>query len=303
MIYRLNNIIIYPYSIGEMTEIIKMPVNHPNTNLQLTDDTDVDICEICYGNCKCDKYKCKECDNSICISCAESWSKMSSKNIEEQYSVKCPFCRTLTKYNYDDLTNEEYKVFYLNLRKRLTNIKKPLLEQERFCEKYTNDLQHICYWISRMNEDSKLKCEKKFYDGLYTDVKKIIHNKYEVLDGSKLHRDYEKAIDEIEDLKDNKRLYDSCKAYNETIKNKLLKQQSELEKQTEMMRNMERQNTLLIQQNKELFNKVNDIFNIVNNKNEIRKPQQVIKTIATNIKEIVDKKPELSINIVFDRAI
>jgi hypothetical protein len=48
---------------------------------------------------------------------------------------------------------------------------------------------------------------------------------------------------------------------------------------------------------------VNDIYNIVSNKNEIRKPQQVIKTIASNFKEIVDKKPEInnfSINIVFD---
>ena len=285
-----------------MTEV--MSVNPPNNNLKATDDVfDENICEICYGNCKCDKYKCKECDNSICIKCAESWSKMLSKNMDEQYSIRCPYCRTQTKYNYDDLTNEEYKVFYINLRQRLANLKKPLLEQERFCEQYTSDLQHIRYWASRMNEDSKLKCDKKFYENVDAELKKIVNNKYEVLDGSQLHRDYNKAINEIEDLKENKRLYDSCKAYNDTIKNKLLKQQSELEKQTGMMRIMERQNALLLQQNRELFNKVNDIYNIVSNTKEVRKPQQVIKTIASNIKEIVDKKPEqnnLSINIVFD---
>ena len=56
-----------------------------------------------------------------------------------------------------------------------------------------------------------------------------------------------------------------------------------------------------IQQNKDLFNKVNDIYNIVNNKGEIRKPQQVIKTIANNIKEVIDTKPHLRIDIVLEK--
>ena len=155
-----------------------------------------------------------------------------------------------------------------------------------------------------MREDSKLITDKKFYENIHNDIKKVINNKYQVLDGDKINRDYEKAIYEIEELKDSKRLYDSCKAYNDTIKNKLLKQQSELDKQTELMRNIVRQNEMLIQQNRELFSKVNDVYNIVSNKNEIRKPQQVIKTIANNFKEIVDKKPEInnfSINIVLER--
>ena len=43
-----------------MTEV--MSGNPPNTDLKTTDDVfDENICEICYGNCKCDKYKCKEC--------------------------------------------------------------------------------------------------------------------------------------------------------------------------------------------------------------------------------------------------
>ena len=54
-----------------------------------------------------------------------------------------------------------------------------------------------------------------------------------------------------------------------------------------------------IQQNKDLFNKVNDIYNIVNNKGEIRKPQQVIKTIANNIRDVIDTKPQLRIDIVW----
>lgn len=48
-------------------------------------------------------------------------------------------------------------------------------------------------------------------------------------------------------------------------------------------------------------NKVNDIYNIVNNKGEIRKPQQVIKTIANNIKEVIDTKPHLRIDIVLEK--
>jgi hypothetical protein len=88
-----------------------------------------------------------------------------------------------------------------------------------------------------------------------------------------------------------------------------LKQQSELEKQTEMMRNMERQNELLLQQNRELFSKVNDIYSIVNNKTEVRKPQQVIKTIASNIKDVIDNTQrqsptplnKLNINIVLEQ--
>lgn len=287
-----------------------MVVNHTNTELKKVDkDFDENICEICFGNNKCDKYKCGECDNKICIECAESWSRMSANNKDEEYSVRCPFCRNRNVYKYDDLTNEEYKVFYVNLRKRLADLKKPLWEQQKYCEKYCDDLNLISYWVGRMNEDSKLKCDKKFYESIENDIRVIAKNKYEVLDGSKIHRDYSKAIDEIDELKDNKRLYDSCKAYNDTIRNKLLKQQTELEKQTEMMRNMERQNELLLQQNRELFSKVNDIYSIVNNKTEVRKPQQVIKTIASNIKDVIDNTQrqsptplnKLNINIVLEQ--
>lgn len=282
-----------------MTEIA---VNMPNTELKLNEDEN--ICEICFGNCKCDKYKCTECDNSICVDCAESWSKMVNDDKDNSYSVKCPFCRKREVYKYDDLTKEEYKIFYTNLRQRLANLKKPINQYEKICEKYTSDLSWVQYWSGRMREDSKLITDKKFYENIHNDIKKVINNKYQVLDGDKINRDYEKAIYEIEELKDSKRLYDSCKAYNDTIKNKLLKQQSELDKQTELMRNIVRQNEMLIQQNRELFSKVNDVYNIVSNKNEIRKPQQVIKTIANNFKEIVDKKPEInnfSINIVLER--
>jgi len=284
-----------------------MLVNHTNTEIKkcsesCESETGENICEICYGNSKCDKYKCGECENSICVECAESWSKMVSDDKDNSYSVKCPFCRKREVYKYDDLTIDEYKVFYTNLRQRLANLKKPLWEQQKYCENYCDDLQYIRYWASRMTDDSKLKTDKKFYENIDKDIKKIIDNKYDVIDGSKLHRDYYKAIEEIDELKDNKRLYDSCKAYNETIKNKLLKQQYELDKQTEMMRNIVRQNEMLLHQNKELFSKVNDVYNIVSNKNEIRKPQQVIKTIANNFKEIVadTQRNNLSINIVLD---
>ena len=288
-----------------MTEL--MLVNTPNTELGKVDkDFDDNICEICYGNNKCDKYKCGECDNKICIECAESWSRMIANNKEEEYSVRCPFCRNRNVYKYDDLTKEEYKVFYINLRKRLAELKKPLWEQQKYCEKYCDDLQYVRYWARRQIEDPKLRCDKKFYEKIHTEIKKIVDNKYEVLDGDKIHRDYTKAVIELDELKDNKRLYDSCKAYNDTIRNKLLKQQSELEKQTEMMRNMERQNELLLQQNRELFSKVNDIYSIVNNKTEVRKPQQVIKTIASNIKDVIDNTQrqthnQLNINIVLEQ--
>jgi len=279
-----------------MTEMIVD--NHPKNDFEKNDEEN--ICEICFGNCKCDKYKCKECDNSICIECAENWSKMDASNKGINYIVKCPFCRETNVYNYDDLTNEEYKVFYINLRKRLGILKKPLWEQQKICEKYCDDLLYVKYWVKRMNEDTKLRCDKKFYESIANDISIIAKNKYEVLYCDKIHRDYEKAIEEIENLKDNKRLYDSCKAYNDTIRNKLVKQQSELQKQTEMMRNMEKQNELLLRQNRELFNKVNDIYNIVKNKNDIRKPQQVIKTIENNIKDVVDKIYHLNINIVLN---
>ena len=288
-----------------MTEL--MLVNHTNTELGKVDkDFDDNICEICYGNNKCDKYKCGECDNKICIECAESWSRMIANNKEEEYSVRCPFCRNRNVYKYDDLTKEEYKVFYINLRKRLAELKKPLWEQQKYCEKYCDDLQYVRYWARRQIEDPKLRCDKKFYEKIHTEIKKIVDNKYEVLDGDKIHRDYTKAVIELDELKDNKRLYDSCKAYNDTIRNKLLKQQSELEKQTEMMRNMERQNELLLQQNRQLFSKVNDIYSIVNNKTEVRKPQQVIKTIASNIKDVIDNTQrqslnQLNINIVLEQ--
>ena len=65
-----------------MTEIA---VNMPNTELKLNEDEN--ICEICFGNCKCDKYKCTECDNSICVDCAESWSKMVNDDKDNSYSV------------------------------------------------------------------------------------------------------------------------------------------------------------------------------------------------------------------------
>lgn len=281
-----------------MTEL--MVVNHTNTKLEKVEEN---VCEICYGNSKCDRYKCKECDNSICIECAESCSKMDGSNMTYNYLVRCPFCRERNIYKYEDLTLEEYKIFYINLRKRLADIKKPLWEQQKFCEKYADDLVNVRYWAKRMNEDTNLRCDKKFFENVAKELSIIVNNKYEVLDGSKLHRDYAKAIDEINELKENKRLYDSCKAYNDTIKNKLLKQKSELEKQTEMMRNIERQNELLLHQNRELFSKVNDIYSIVNNKADIRKPQQVIKTIASNIKDVIDKtqRYQLNINIVLEQ--
>jgi hypothetical protein len=290
-----------------MTELV---VNMPNTELEKVDkvhsgrpegkDFDENICEICFGNNKCDKYKCGECDNKICIECAESWSRMVANNKEEEYSVRCPFCRNRNVYKYDDLTNEEYKVFYINLRKRLAELKKPLWEQQKYCEKYCDDLQYVRYWARRQIEDPKLRCDKKFYENIHTEIKKIVDNKYEVLDGDKIHRDYTKAVVELEELKDNKRLYDSCKAYNDTIRTKLLKQQNTLDKQSEMMRNMERQNELLLQQNRDLFSRVNDIYNIVKDKPSTKGE---IKKIANNIKEVIDntrKQYPININIVLE---
>lgn len=270
-----------------MTDL--MVVNHTNTNTECDIDN---ICEICYGNKKCDKYNCKECDNSICIRCAESCSKIVLSLYDEEdkeYCISCPYCRNDNYYNYDDLTWEEYKVFYMTIRRRIADLKKPIFSKEKIITDRYYDFVWIKSYVDMMIENPENKSDKKFYEKLKDDIVKIT-NKKNGTDKDDLLDKYQKATSKLIDLKYYKELYESNNKYNNTIKSKLLKHQGELEKQTELMRNMERQNELLLQQNRDLFSKVNDVYNIVKNSKDIRKPQQVIKTIASNFKDVVENK-------------
>ena len=278
-----------------MTDVINYP-NNNNLKVIKEENTDENICEICYGNTKYSKYTCGECDNSICINCVETCCKM---NDYIKYSYKCPYCRNINRYNYEDLTKDELQIFYKNMRKRHIELKKPLNHQLKKCDDLIDDLLVVRGFLRDIKDTKKDKKEIKLIDDLYTELNNLKDKKYDI--DNKIIKDYNNAKEEIEELKNYKDMYYSNQLYNENIKMKLQKQKCELEKQTENVRNMMKQNEMLIQQNKDLFNKVNDIYNIVNNKGEIRKPQQVIKTIANNIKEVIDTKPHLRIDIVLEK--
>jgi hypothetical protein len=252
------------------------------------------ICEICYGNHKSDKHICDECNNSVCINCVENCS-VANKDVDN-YKLKCPYCRKEKDYKYCDLTADEMYAFYKVSRKNINMYKKPYNSDKLNYTEYYNTILTVQSFFKEYNETKKEPKQMVLIKDLIYELEKIRELREDLLD-KKEKMAFNLTVDALNEHRQFKKMYYDTYRYTANIKQKLDNQSNKLDDIKRQNEQLLKQNQLLLEQNNNLYKKVEDIYNMVSNREMVRKPQQVIKTIAKTLEN--NLQTNMRIDIVF----